>query len=103
MGKIAGPPGGWYFWNLAGINHRDVQAMPAPEHVSRVDGKITKVIVALEIQAAVIETDSVRLGRILRYLPTAPLRRECRSISRAEANCAKMIRAQVSVLRHLQN
>ena len=27
MGKIAGSPGGWYFWNIAGITIKDVRAM----------------------------------------------------------------------------
>jgi len=27
MGKIAGPPRGWYFWNVAGITIKDVRVM----------------------------------------------------------------------------
>jgi DNA-binding transcriptional regulator YiaG len=32
MGKIAGPPGGWYFWNIAGITIEDVRAMRDRHH-----------------------------------------------------------------------
>lgn len=31
MGKIAGPPDGWYFWKLAGISAADCRNMLAPE------------------------------------------------------------------------
>jgi DNA-binding transcriptional regulator YiaG len=32
MGKIAGPPRGWYFWNVAGITIEDVRAMLEKHH-----------------------------------------------------------------------
>jgi DNA-binding transcriptional regulator YiaG len=32
MGKIAGPPRGWYFWNAAGITIEDVRAMNNRHH-----------------------------------------------------------------------
>jgi len=31
MGKIAGPPEGWYFWKLAGIRAADCRKMLAPK------------------------------------------------------------------------
>lgn len=27
MGKMAGPPSGWFFWNVAGINAQDARTM----------------------------------------------------------------------------
>jgi DNA-binding transcriptional regulator YiaG len=32
MGKIAGPPRGWYFWNVAGITIKDVRVMLEKHH-----------------------------------------------------------------------
>jgi DNA-binding transcriptional regulator YiaG len=32
MGKIAGPPSGWYFWNIAGITIKDVRIMLEKHH-----------------------------------------------------------------------
>jgi DNA-binding transcriptional regulator YiaG len=32
IGKIAGPPGGWYFWNIAGITIEDVRVMRDRHH-----------------------------------------------------------------------
>jgi hypothetical protein len=89
MAKIAGPSFGWVFWNLAGITENDVERIPTQKARSKKDQHdLSAAIAILEIEVARSEARATRRDALFQDLPTQALRREYKTIARAEANFA---------------
>jgi transcriptional regulator with XRE-family HTH domain len=103
LGRLAGNPRRWYFWNLAGIRKEDFREIVAEgetDYTSNV--RIPKVIAALETQARLCEMRTAKLRAIIPDLPTIRLRRDYLDMSRRRTECLNTLRKQIATLKQLQ-
>jgi hypothetical protein len=100
MGRIAGPSFGWRFWNLAGITEDDLQRMPTQSAKSKKGPRhLSTAITVLEIEVARSEARATRRDTLFQDLPTQALRREYKTIARAEATFARLVASHIHILK----
>jgi hypothetical protein len=100
MEKIAGPSFGWVFWNLAGITENDIERIPTQKARTKKDQHdLSAAIAILEIEVARSEARATRRDALFQDLPTQALRREYKTIARAEANFARIAAGLIQTLK----
>jgi transcriptional regulator with XRE-family HTH domain len=100
MAKIAGPSFGWAFWNRAGITEDDVERIPTQKaRTKKGQHDLSAAIAILEIEVARSEARATRRDALFQDLPTQALRREYKTIARAEANFARIAAGLIQTLK----